>query len=78
MSVWDTIQYAVSENVIRRVEDSPVELGGREDSYYARRHFSRRRSMLRNMADFHNNGVKNVLYKGVPRFFECMRSVRAF
>ena len=63
MSVWNSMEFTVSEDVIRRTADCPVEIGPDNDLYYARREFTRRRSMLRSMADFHNLCVKATLYK---------------
>lgn len=76
LAAWTAVRFPVSENVIRRLEDSPEDIGPRCESYYARRNFSRRRSMLRNMTDFHNNGVKRALYNGGSR--SCIGHDRSF
>ena len=71
LSVWESIVSPVSEKMILRLADAPPPPSAISalDAYYQRRTFGRERSSLREMANFHNAVVKDMLYKDARR--EC-------
>ena len=66
MNIWGSVSEPVTDSMIMRLSDTPAvapgTLADQLDAYYARRDFTRDRSALKGMADFHGRVIKARLY----------------
>ena len=67
LSVWSSIVHPVTEAMLVRDQECPPPTASTSEAYYVNRAFTRKRSMLKNMANFHANVVKGWLYGEAER-----------